>query len=77
MVGRASSLRCSLHAGARQLAQPGMELVFSILTRRLLRRGEFAPRDDLVAKTMAWIAEYDRTAKPFAWTYNGQPLKVA
>jgi transposase len=54
-----------------------VELVFSILTRRLLRRGEFSCRDDLVAKIMAWIAEYDRTAKPFAWTYDGKPLKVA
>ncbi len=54
-----------------------VELVFSILTRRLLRRGEFASRGDLVAKIMAWIAEYDRDAKPFAWTYNGEPLKVA
>jgi transposase len=54
-----------------------VELVFSILTRRLLRRGEFASRDDLIKRIMAWIAEYDRTAKPFAWTYEGQPLKVA
>jgi transposase len=54
-----------------------VELVFSILTRRLLRRGEFASRDDLVAKIMAWIDNYDRTAKPFAWTYEGKPLKVA
>jgi transposase len=54
-----------------------VELVFSILTRRLLRRGEFASREELVAKIMAWIEEYDRTAKPFAWTYDGKPLKVA
>jgi transposase len=54
-----------------------VELVFSILTRRLLRRGEFASRDDLVTKVMAWIAEYDRTAKSFAWTYDAKPLKVA
>ena len=54
-----------------------VELVFSILTRRLLRRGEFGSREELVAKIMAWIAEYDRTAKPFAWTYDGKPLKVA
>lgn len=38
---------------------------------------EFAYREELVAKIMAWIADYDRSAKPFAWTYNGQPLKVA
>ena len=54
-----------------------VELVFSILTRRLLKRGEFSNRDDLVAKIMAWIANYDCTAKPFAWTYDGKPLKVA
>jgi transposase len=54
-----------------------VELVFSILTRRLLRRGEFTSRDYLIAKIMAWIANYDRTAKPFAWTYDGKPLKVA
>jgi transposase len=54
-----------------------VELVFSILTRRLLKRGEFSSREDLVAKIMAWIANYDRTAKPFAWTYDGKPLKVA
>lgn len=33
-----------------------VELVFSILTRALLKRGEFSSREDLVAKTMAWIA---------------------
>jgi transposase len=54
-----------------------VELVFSILTRRLLRRDDFASRDELVAKIMAWITEYNRNAKPFAWTYNGSPLKVA
>jgi hypothetical protein len=50
---------------------------FPILSRRLLRRGEFASVDELVARIMAWIAEYDRTAKPFAWTYEGKPLNVA
>jgi transposase len=54
-----------------------VELVFSILTRRLLKRGEFSSREDLVAKIMAWVANYGRTAKPFAWTYDGKPLKVA
>jgi transposase len=54
-----------------------IELVFSILTRRLLRRGEFASPDELIDRIMLWIADYDRTAKPFAWTYDGKPLKVA
>jgi transposase len=54
-----------------------IELFFSILTRRLLKRGEFSSRDDLVAQIMAFIAHYDATAKPFRWTYDGKPLKAA
>jgi transposase len=54
-----------------------VELFFSILTRRLLKRGEFASRAELVAKMMAFIVEYDRTARPFRWTYDGTALKVA
>jgi transposase len=53
-----------------------VELFFSILARRLLKRGEFASVEDLVAKVMAFIADYNRTAKPFRWTYDGRPLKA-
>ena len=49
---------------------------FSILARRLLKRGEFASVDDLVAKVMAFIADDNRTATPFRWTYDGRPLKA-
>ena len=54
-----------------------VELFFSILTRRLLRRGEFASRDDLVARIMGFIREHNRSARPFRWTYDGTPLKAA
>jgi transposase len=54
-----------------------VELFFSILSRKLLRRGEFSSRDELVARIMAFIHEHNRTARPFAWTYDGTPLKVA
>jgi len=54
-----------------------VELFFSILSRKLLRRGEFGSRDELVARIMAFIHNHNRTAKPFAWTYDGNPLKVA
>lgn len=53
-----------------------VELFFSILTRRVLRRGNFSSRDDLVSKLMGYIDRYNETAKPFAWTYSGAPLKV-
>jgi transposase len=54
-----------------------VELFFSILARRLLKRGEFTSVEDLVAKVMAFIADYNRTATPFRWTYDGRPLKAS
>jgi DDE superfamily endonuclease len=54
-----------------------VELFFSILARRLLKRGEFASVTELVDRIMAFIAEYNRTAKPFRWTYDGRPLQAA
>ena len=53
-----------------------VELFFSILTRKVLRRGNFSSRDDLVTKIMGYIDRYNEAAKPFAWTYSGAPLKV-
>lgn len=54
-----------------------VELWFSILSRRLLKRGEFASVDELIDKITAFIADYNAKAKPFRWTYDGSPLKVA
>ena len=53
------------------------ELFFSILTRRLLRRGEFSSCQDLTDKIENFTNVYNRTAKPYRWTYDGRPLKVA
>lgn len=52
------------------------ELFFSILTRRLLRRGEFTSREDLANKIENFVNVYNRTAKPYRWTYDGRPLKA-
>ena len=54
-----------------------VELFFSIMQRRLLRRGEFASVEDLTERIIAFINDYNRRAKPFKWTYAGRPLKVA
>jgi transposase len=51
-----------------------IELWFSILSRRLLRRGVFTSKDDLKAQLLSFIHRYNPTAKPFAWTYQGKPL---
>ena len=54
-----------------------LELFFSILARRLLKRGEFTSVEDLIAKVMAFIDDYHRTARPLRWTYDGRPLKAS
>src|SRR4051794_14887374 len=54
-----------------------VELFFSILERRLLRRGEFGSVDELASRVVAFIKDYNRRAAPFRWTYDGRPLKVA
>jgi hypothetical protein len=52
-----------------------IEIWFSILVRKLLKRGNFTSRDDLKAKVLAFIDYYNRTmAKPFRWTYKGKAL---
>lgn len=54
-----------------------IEIWFSILMRKLLKRGSFTSVEDLKAKVLAFIDYYNRTmAKPFKWTYQGKPLTV-
>jgi transposase len=55
-----------------------IEMFFSTLTRRLLRRGEFTSRDDLATSIDKFVLAYDeKDAKPYRWTYDGSPLKAA
>jgi hypothetical protein len=54
-----------------------VELWFPIIERRLLRRGEFSSTDHLADRIIEFIKAYNRQAKPFRWTYEGRPLKVA
>ena len=49
-----------------------VECFFSILTRKLLRRGEFSSRDDLVEKMLAFVAHHSESAKPFKWVYDAK-----
>jgi transposase len=52
------------------------ELFFSILTRRLLRRGEFTSRQHLTDRIEDFVNVYNQTAKPYRWTYNGRPREA-
>jgi transposase len=54
-----------------------VEIWFSILTRKVLRRGEFATREALADKIIEFMCDYNDKTKPFRWTYDGRPLKAA
>ena len=54
-----------------------IEIFFSILTRRMLRCGDFTSRDDLIEKITKFIQTYNNTAKPFRWTYDAKLLRAA
>jgi transposase len=51
-----------------------IEIWFGILTRRVVRRGIFQSRQELVDKLMEFIRAYNQDARPFQWTYTGSPL---
>ena len=52
-----------------------IEIWFSILARKLLKRGNFTSLDDLKTKVLAFIDYYNLSmAKPFKWTYKGKAL---
>ena len=52
-----------------------IEIWFSILARRVLKRGSFSTTRELKKQILDFIAYFNRTlAKPFKWTYAGRPL---
>lgn len=54
-----------------------VEIWFSILVRKVLKRGNFTSTADLKAKVLAFIGYFNQTmAKPFKWTYQGKPLQA-
>lgn len=53
-----------------------IEIFFNILTRKVIRRGIFKSRQELVQRLMAFIESYNDEARPFEWTYSGNPLAV-
>jgi hypothetical protein len=52
-----------------------IEIWLSILTRKLLKRGNFSSLEELREKVLSFVAYYNKTmAKPFKWTYQPTPL---
>ena len=54
-----------------------IEIWFSILVRKLLRRASFTSKADLKDRIERFIAYFNLTmAKPFKWTWAGKPLTI-
>jgi hypothetical protein len=54
-----------------------VEIWFSVLQRKLIRRGVFRTADDLKDQILRFIGYYNETmAHPYQWTYAGRPLNV-
>ena len=54
-----------------------IEIWFSILVRKLLRRASFTSKADLKQRIERFIAYFNQTmAKPFKWTWAGKPLTI-
>ena len=54
-----------------------VEIWFSILARRALKRASFTSLEDLKRRLLAFIDYFNAVlAKPFRWTYAGKPLQA-
>jgi transposase len=55
-----------------------IEIVFGIVTRRVLRRGNFPSTEALKQRLLEFIDYFNRTfARPFRWTYTGRPVQAS
>ena len=54
-----------------------VEIGFSILARRLLKRASFTSLEDLQTRVLDFIHYFNNVlSKPFRWTYTGRPLQA-
>jgi len=52
-----------------------IEIWFGVLTRQLLRRGEFRSTTELTERILKYIDHYNcHLAFPYEWTYTGKPM---
>jgi hypothetical protein len=53
-----------------------IEIIFGIINRRVMRRGSFTSKQDLIDKLKRFIQYFNETiAKPMNWTYTGRPTR--
>jgi transposase len=54
-----------------------IEIVFGVVMRKVIRRGNFTSKENLRTKLLAFIEYFNQVfAKPFNWTYTGRPLQM-
>ena len=54
-----------------------VEIWFSVLVRKVLKRGSFVSTDALKSSIEQFIDYFNRTmARPYKWTYGGKPLST-
>jgi hypothetical protein len=51
-----------------------IEIVFSVIQRKVIRPGDFADLDVLAERLIAFEARYNTTAQPFDWTFTRADL---
>jgi hypothetical protein len=53
-----------------------IEIIFGIINRRVMRRGSFTSKLDLIEKLQQFVGYFNATiAKPMNWTYTGRPTR--
>jgi hypothetical protein len=73
LARRPSALALRLHAQARELAQPGRDLLFHPRPPPA-QTPWFTSESDLAQQMLAFVETYNQTARPFNWTYTGKVL---
>ncbi len=55
-----------------------VEIWFNILTKDVVKGGIWSSSEQLVDQLMEYVTTYNETrAKPFKWTYTGEPLTIS
>jgi hypothetical protein len=53
-----------------------IEIIFGVISRRVMRHGNFTSKGDLIEKLQRFMTYFNQTiARPMNWTYTGRPTR--
>lgn len=53
-----------------------IEIIFGVISRRVMRHGNFTSKGDLIEKLQRFMVYFNQTiARPMNWTYTGRPTR--